>query len=170
MRNRLLHIQNSDIGTFIMFCMNTPTKHTCAIGVSLLLLGLAAQADINEPFGLSTVVISEGPLSATWADLQIQMQSEKRVIAQCRAEPHSCNSPAALRFIAIAKAGDPYEGLVRISHINRAVNLAISSVTDPCCSKNVDITASYARGRRRRLQALRRIEVRGAAGRGPRAG
>jgi predicted transglutaminase-like cysteine proteinase len=90
----------------------------------------AAQADINDPFGLPTVVVSEGPWWATWQDLQSQIQSEKHIIAQCRAEPNSCTSPAALRFIALVKEGDQYEGLVRIGRINRAVNFAISAVNN----------------------------------------
>jgi predicted transglutaminase-like cysteine proteinase len=88
----------------------------------------AAQQEINDPFGLPTVGASESPLWATWRDLQSQIQSEKRIIAQCRAEPHSCTSPAALRFISLVKEGDQYEGLVRIGRINRAVNFAISAV------------------------------------------
>jgi predicted transglutaminase-like cysteine proteinase len=86
-----------------------------------------AQTDINDPFGLPTVM-SDDPWWATWRDLQSQVQSEKRIIAQCRAEPHSCPLPAALRFIELVKEGDQYEGLVRIGHINRAVNFAITSV------------------------------------------
>src|SRR5262249_929590 len=85
----------------------------------------AMQADINGPFGLPTVAISEGQWSATWRDLQSQTQSEKRIIAQCRAEPHLCTSSAALRFISLVKEGEQYDGLLRIARINRAVNFAI---------------------------------------------
>jgi predicted transglutaminase-like cysteine proteinase len=93
-----------------------------------LLLGLTAQADLNEPFGRPTLLSTEVSLSATWQDLRLQIQSEQRIIAQCRTDPHSCPSPAALQFLAIVKAGDQYKGHARLGHINRAVNLAIRSV------------------------------------------
>jgi len=84
--------------------------------------------NINDPFGLPTVVVSADSSWATWRELQSQIRSEKRIVAQCRAQPHACPSPAALRFIALVKEGDQHEGLVRIGRINRAVNLAISAV------------------------------------------
>jgi len=93
-----------------------------------LLLGLTAQADLNEPFGRPTLLSTEVSLSATWQDLRLQTQSEQRVIAQCRADLQSCQSPAALQFLKIVKAGDQYKGHARLGHINRAVNLAIRSV------------------------------------------
>jgi predicted transglutaminase-like cysteine proteinase len=99
------------------------------VAVGVLLLGLAAQADINEPFGLSTVVAPEGPWWVTWRDLRSEIQSEKPIIAQCRAEPDFCTSPAALRFIAIVDEGRQYEGLARIGHINRAINFSIRPIS-----------------------------------------
>lgn len=103
------------------------TMRMAAIALSLLLLGSAAQAATDEPFGLSTVAAAEGALSATWRKLQIEIQSDERIVVQCRAEPQSCASPAALRFIAIVNEGDRYEGLAKIGRINRAVNLAIGA-------------------------------------------
>lgn len=87
----------------------------------------AETSAINDPFGLPTVVVSEESSWATWRELQSQIRSEKRIVAQCRAEPHACTSSAALRFLALVKEGDQSEGLVRIGRINRAVNLAISA-------------------------------------------
>ena len=102
-----------------------------AMVMSLILIKDAPAAEtslaaINNPFGLPTVAVSEAAPWATWRDLQSQIRSEKRIIAQCRAQPHACASPAALRFIALVKEGDQSDGLVRIGRINRAVNLAIS--------------------------------------------
>jgi len=91
----------------------------------------AVQADVNGPFGLPTVAISEGQWWATWRDLQSQIQAEKHIIAQCHAEPHSCTSSAALRFIALVKEGEQYDGLLRIGRINRAVNFAIRFAIQP---------------------------------------
>jgi predicted transglutaminase-like cysteine proteinase len=100
--------------------------------VTLVRNGSAAEAlqpDIDHPFGLPTLVVSEDSWLETWRDLQSRIQSEKRIIAQCRADPQSCTSPAALRFIALVKEGEQHEGLVRIGRINRAVNFAISART-----------------------------------------
>jgi len=94
---------------------------------ALLLLGLTAQTDLDEPFGLPTVVAPDDPLWATWRELQSEMQSEQPIIAQCRVEPDLCGSAAALRFLATVDEGKPHDGLSRIGHINRAVNLAIRS-------------------------------------------
>jgi predicted transglutaminase-like cysteine proteinase len=101
----------------------------CAAAV-LLSLGLIAQAEISEPFGLLTAAVRDGPLWVVWRQLQLQMREEKPIISQCRAEPTSCRLPAALRFIAIVKEGEKFEGRVRIGHINRAANFAIRAIND----------------------------------------
>jgi predicted transglutaminase-like cysteine proteinase len=101
----------------------------------LLLLGLTAQADRSEPFGLVTVAAPEGPLWTTWRRLQAEIKAEQPVIAQCRAKPQSCRSPAARQFIAIVDEGAPFQGLARIGHINRAANLAIRAINDATPSK-----------------------------------
>jgi hypothetical protein len=94
-----------DLGK-VIFTTVAATIVTLAALISDASAAIAAQADISEPFGLPTIVVSEGPWWATWRGLQSQIQSEKRIIAQCRAEPRSCTSPAALRFIALVKEGD----------------------------------------------------------------
>ena len=105
------------------------TRQSWAAAAALLLLGLTAQTDLGEPFGLSTVAAPEGALSATWRDLQSQMKAEQATIEQCRREPKNCSSAAALKFIAIVDEGKSYEALGRIGHINRAANFAISAFT-----------------------------------------
>ena len=95
---------------------------------ALLLLGLAAQADSREPFGLVSAPAPEGPLWVTWRNLQSEMKAEHPLIAQCRAAPQSCPSASALRFIAIIAAGADYKGFARIAHLNRAANLSIRQI------------------------------------------
>lgn len=103
-------------------------KRIARSAAALFLLGLAAQADLNEPFGLPTVAAPEGPLWVTWRKLQSDMQSEQPTIARCRAEPSACGSSAALRFIAIVNEGLGKEGIIRIGRINRAANFALQAV------------------------------------------
>lgn len=93
----------------------------------MLLLGLTAQTDLGEPFGLPTVPVLEGSLWTAWRDLQPQMTADQATVAQCRHDPKNCSSAAALKFIAIVDEGKPYEGFARIGHINRAVNFTIKS-------------------------------------------
>ena len=100
-------------------------KQACRYAAALLLLGLAAQAELSEPFGLPTVATPQGQLWVIWRELQSQMQAERPLIARCRAEPDTCTSAAALQFIAIVKEGEHYEGLSRIGRINRAANYSI---------------------------------------------
>ena len=105
------------------------TMRMATIALSLLLLGPAARAASDEPFGLSTVATAESALSTTWQKLQREIQADERIIVQCRAEPQSCASPTALRFIAIVNKGNGYEGLAKIGRINRAVNLTIGAAS-----------------------------------------
>jgi len=97
-------------------------------GAGLLLLGLTAQTELQEPFGLPTFVVAEGLLHATWEDLREDIEADRTVIARCRARPEDCSSPAALLFIAIVDEGQLHQGLARIGHINRAVNLSIRGI------------------------------------------
>ncbi len=83
------------------------------------------RAGSDEPFGLSSTLAKEGTWWLTWNRLQAQMLVEEPVIARCSHEPGACTSEAAARFVAIVKEGDGQNGLARIGHINRAVNLAI---------------------------------------------
>jgi predicted transglutaminase-like cysteine proteinase len=95
-----------------------------------LLLGLTAQTKLDEPFGLPTVTNSNGPLSTNWNDLQSQIDTEQAIVAQCRGEAKLCSSSAAARFVAILNQGEQHDGIARIGHINRAVNLAIQGLNN----------------------------------------
>ena len=97
-------------------------------GAVLLLLGLTAQTELQDPFGLPTFVVADGLLPTTWEDLREEIEADRTIIARCRARPEDCSSPAALRFIAIVGEGQLHQGLARIGHINRAVNLSIRGI------------------------------------------
>jgi len=100
------------------------------ISAAFLLLGLTAQTNLDEPFGLRTVIASKGPLPANWEDLQSQINMEQAVVAQCRGGANRCPSQAATRFVAILSQGEQHNGIARIGHINRAVNLAIQGLNN----------------------------------------
>jgi predicted transglutaminase-like cysteine proteinase len=84
----------------------------------------AAEPRFSEPFGLSTEAAKEGPWWLVWNRLQAQMLTEAPVIARCYGEPAACSSSAGERFAAILKEGEGKQGVARIAHINRAVNLS----------------------------------------------
>ena len=94
----------------------------CPIKVAL------AETNIDEPFGLSSIVIPETPLSATWKELLLQVSNDLSIVGHCRSDPQSCSSPAALKFLAIVKEGEQHEDRVQIGHINRAANLVIRAL------------------------------------------
>jgi predicted transglutaminase-like cysteine proteinase len=87
-----------------------------------------AQTAIDEPFGLSTMPAAQTAIRATWKELLIEITNDLSIINTCRENPQSCSSLAAINFVNIAKAGERHEGLARIGHLNRAVNLAIRAV------------------------------------------
>lgn len=93
---------------------------------ALTALLISASPFENEPFGVATVEATNGPITAIWQGLQSDMRADELTVIACRADP-ACDSPAALRFIAIVDEAMQYEGRARVGHINRAVNLAIET-------------------------------------------
>ena len=87
-------------------------------------LSIGASPLADEPFGVASVPAPDIAMAKTWQRLQREMQADERTVMACRADP-ACGSPAALRFIAIVDEARHYDGLARIGHINRSVNLAI---------------------------------------------
>ena len=84
-----------------------------------------AQTAIDEPFGLSTMPAARTAIGATWKGMLVEITNDLSIVNNCRENPQSCSSLAAIKFGSIAKAGERYEGLARIGHLNRAANLAI---------------------------------------------
>jgi len=110
-------------------------NRVCRSLAALMLLGLTAQSDLGEPFGMTTETLPEGPLWVTWRNLKSQMKADERVVLQCRVQPRACPSFDAQKFIEIADEGRFYTDdngrhgdLGRIGRINRAVNLSISPI------------------------------------------
>jgi len=62
-----------------------------------------------------------------WPRLQSEIQADALAVARCRRAPEAC-SPAALQFITIVDEARLQEGIARIGHLNRAINLAITPV------------------------------------------
>src|ERR1051325_10563749 len=79
------------------------------------------------PFGLAAS--DNRTYAARWRLLQPAILIERQILAFCRSSPDSCPA-AATKFGAIVEAARGRSGLARIGEINRAVNLAIRTVSD----------------------------------------
>lgn len=90
----------------------------------------AAVARPAEPFGRLTSALPEGPLRAKWRSVEHAIETEAKIIADCRADLASCTSRPAIQFLRIVDAAAARSGLARLGEVNRAVNLAIRPVSD----------------------------------------
>lgn len=84
----------------------------------------------DEPFGLSTSALSNGPLRDKWLAVEQAIAAEAEIIAACTSDPGHCTSQPAQRFLDIVHAAAVREGLARLGEVNRAINLAIRPVSD----------------------------------------
>ena len=86
------------------------------------------QAD--EPFGLSTSIVTTGTVLEKWRDVKRKLDDERRVLRICAENRASCRSPAALQFLAIVDGARTLEGRARLGDINRAINLKLKPMSD----------------------------------------
>ena len=100
----------------------------CIFYVLFFCIKAHAQTAIDEPFGLSTIPAAQTAIGATWKELLSEITNDLSIIDNCRENPQSCSSLAAIKFVSIAKAGERHEGLARIGHLNQAANLAIRTL------------------------------------------
>ncbi|HLJ00225.1 MAG TPA: transglutaminase-like cysteine peptidase [Bradyrhizobium sp.] len=84
----------------------------------------------DEPFGLVTFRAPEGLLWAKWRGVEAEIEHEAETLAQCRDEPESCTSPAALRFLAMVEEARSKTGHDKLDTVNRRVNGAIRYTSD----------------------------------------
>jgi len=84
----------------------------------------------DEPFGLSTSMVTTGTLLEKWLDVEREVDDERLVLRICEENRASCQSPAALQFLAIVDSARTLEGRARLGEINRAVNLKIKPMSD----------------------------------------
>jgi predicted transglutaminase-like cysteine proteinase len=83
----------------------------------------------GEPFGLSSAVpVKAGKLVQKWQTVNREIKSEVAVLLRCLAYRHC--SIAAQKFLKIIAEGREHEGLDRVGHINRAINLSIVPMSD----------------------------------------
>jgi predicted transglutaminase-like cysteine proteinase len=96
----------------------------------------------NEPFGFFTTALVAGGLHDKWLGLQRRLDDEMVQLALCDGDRDGCVSPAALRLLAIVDAARQRAGRAQLGEINRAINLAIRSVSDEAQYGETDVWAS----------------------------
>jgi predicted transglutaminase-like cysteine proteinase len=103
-----------------------------------------------EPFGISATALAAGSLHDKWLGLQHRLDDDMVQLALCDGDREGCVSPAALRLLAIVDAARQREGRAKLGEINRAINLAIRSVSDEVQYGETDVwsppLASFIRG------------------------
>ena len=84
----------------------------------------------DEPFGLSTTIVTAGPLLQMWREVEREIDAERPVLRFCEENRASCQSQTALQFLAIIDSGRTLTGRARLGEINRGINLKIRPMND----------------------------------------
>jgi predicted transglutaminase-like cysteine proteinase len=95
-----------------------------------------------EPFGLFVSRLSGGGLREKWLGVERKLDDERVQLALCDGDRARCVSPAALKFLAIVDNARSREGRGRLGEINRAINLAIRSMSDMAQHGQIDVWSS----------------------------
>jgi predicted transglutaminase-like cysteine proteinase len=83
----------------------------------------------GEPFGLRAEPIVGGDILQKWRAVEAAVGNDRVVLAACRRDAGTCPS-AARNFLAVIAAGQAQTGRARVGLINRAINLAITPMSD----------------------------------------
>jgi len=95
-----------------------------------------------EPFGLFATRLSGGGLLEKWKGVERKLDDEMVQLALCDGDRERCVSPAALKFLAVVDEARAREGRARFGEINRAINLAIRSMSDMTQYGQIDVWSS----------------------------
>ncbi len=77
----------------------------------------------GEPFGRRSLLVGDGPLAVTWQAINARMRADMASVALCSIQKLACPD-AARKLRRIVEEALTHDGLARIGHINRAINLA----------------------------------------------
>ena len=95
-----------------------------------------------EPFGVFAFRLSDGGMWEKWLGVQRTLDDELVQLVLCDGDRERCVSPAALRFLAIVDNAKARAGRARLGEINRAINLAIHSMSDLAQYGEIDVWSS----------------------------
>lgn len=122
-----------------------------ALPAKLMAGTLTASIDrADEPFGLTASTVTTGTLLEKWLDVEREIDNERLIIRNCRENRASCQSQAALQFLAIIDGARTLEGRARLGEINRAINLKLKPGSDSSLHGAEDVwsppLATFAKG------------------------
>jgi predicted transglutaminase-like cysteine proteinase len=83
-----------------------------------------------------------GGIREKWRGVEQKLGDERVQLALCDGDRERCASPAALRFLTIVDDARARDGRARLGEINRAINLAIRSVSDQAQYGEIDVWSS----------------------------
>jgi predicted transglutaminase-like cysteine proteinase len=95
----------------------------------------------SEPFGLFSMRFG-GSVLEKWRGVERKLDDERVQLALCDGDRDRCVSPAALRLLAIVDIARAKEGRARLGEINRAINLAITPMSDLAQYGEIDVWSS----------------------------
>jgi predicted transglutaminase-like cysteine proteinase len=139
-----LSIHSRALRAFAFACGLSWCGPTAELGATTLLSpgpGILIGRSI-EPFGLATTILFGGSLHEKWRGVRHRLDDELVQLALCDGDREGCVSPAALKFLAIIDAAKAREGRARLGEVNRAINLAIKSMSDLALHGQIDLWSS----------------------------
>ena len=74
--------------------------------------------------------MTTGAVLEKWLSVERDVDDERLVLRMCEENRASCQSQAALQFLAIVDSGRRLEGRARLGEINRAINLKLKLTSD----------------------------------------
>ncbi|HLX17227.1 MAG TPA: transglutaminase-like cysteine peptidase [Bradyrhizobium sp.] len=125
---------------FLMVWFGTAAESSASTLISPGALDLIWKS--AEPFGLFVSRMSGGGLREKWMGVERKLDDERVQLALCDGDRARCVSPAALQFLAIVDSGRAREGRARLGEVNRAINLAIRSMSDMAQYGQIDVWSS----------------------------
>jgi predicted transglutaminase-like cysteine proteinase len=82
-----------------------------------------------EPFGLTATPVTSGGVLTKWNGVVADIRAESKILEHCRNTTQLCPA-AAQKFLAVIAEGRAHVGRARIGVVNRAINMAISPMSD----------------------------------------
>ena len=121
----------------------------------------------GEPFGFSTTKVTTGALLEKWLKIEHEIDAERLVLRDCESNRASCQSRAAIQFLAIIYNGRTLEGRARTRSYqsrNQSKNKANERFSNLRGGGCLEFASGHTRDRRWRLRRLRDRKVRRPAG------
>ncbi|MGB8401515.1 transglutaminase-like cysteine peptidase [Bradyrhizobium sp.] len=139
-----ISVQSRALRAFMLACALAWCGPSAELGAATLLSpGAAALIRKSvEPFGLATTILSEGGLRDKWLGVQRRLDDEMVQLALCDGDRDGCVSTAALQFLAVIDTAKAREGRARLGEVNRAINLAVKSMSDLAIYGQIDLWTS----------------------------